>query len=130
MKLMEEASRQRNASPIPDNLGKLDQDTIDALFQDFDEKKNDELDEKSIVLSSTPVSEKKKMSRNNKTNNSLSMLSTQEKLQMCSWGLPGKLMLLYFHRNDQKRKKKSLNYRCYLEAIPSKWNTLNVSMAS
>ena len=97
MKLVEEARRQRDASPIPDNLGKLDQDTIDALFQDFDEKKNDQqLDEKSIVLSSTPVSEKRKMPRNNKTNNSLSMLSTQEKLQMSSWGLPGKLLLLYF----------------------------------
>ena len=87
MNIVEEADQQRDGSSIPD---KLDQDTIDALFQDFDEQKNDELDEKSIVLSSTPV-QKKKMSPINMRDNSLSMLSTQEKLQMSSWGLPGKL---------------------------------------
>ena len=64
-------------------------DTFDAMFQDQDDK----IDVENVdgPLSSTPVSSKKQESRIAKsysTNKSTSLLGSQERLQLSSWGLP------------------------------------------
>ena len=64
-------------------------DTFDAMFQDQDDKMD--VENKNCPLSSTPVSSKKQESRLAKsytTNKSTSLLGTQERLQLSSWGLP------------------------------------------
>ena len=63
--------------------------TFDAMFQDQDDKMD--VENKNCPLSSTPVSSKKQESRLAKsytTNKSTSLLGTQERLQLSSWGLP------------------------------------------
>ena len=59
-------------------------DTFDAMFQDQDNK----IDVEKVdgPLSSTPVSSKKHESRIAKS--STSLLGSQERLQLSSWGLP------------------------------------------
>ena len=64
-------------------------DTFDAMFQDQDDKMD--VENENCPLSSTPVSSKKQESRLAKsytTNKSTSLLGTQERLQLSSWGLP------------------------------------------
>ena len=63
--------------------------TFDAMFQDQDDKMD--VENENCPLSSTPVSSKKQESRLAKsytTNKSTSLLGTQERLQLSSWGLP------------------------------------------
>ena len=69
------------------------QDTFDAMFLDEKENLEENEEDTDLILSSTPVVSQRHQSRkrgNSLTNNSLSLLNTQEKLQLSSWGLPGK----------------------------------------
>ena len=85
---------------ITQNSRSLLNDTFDGMFQDQDDKTD--VENVDGPLSSTPVSSKKQESRIAKSyssNKSTSLLGSQERLQISSWGLPdpGKQPKKYYH---------------------------------
>lgn len=70
--------------------------SFDAMFGDTFEEEEEDKEENGEVLSSTPISSSRKNRLDSSSKNwSHSLLNTQERLQLRSWGLPDSVLKQY-----------------------------------